>query len=182
MKKILLLLVMVPLFLPAHGQENFFTKKGTITFYSHTPVEDITAENSGVGSIINSSTGEIVFTLKMTDFIFPKKLMQKHFNDNYVESDKFPKATYKGTIINNDSVNYQKEGSYPVMVTGEMYIHGVTREVDAEGTISVTGEGIEANAVFMLQPENYGIKIPRLVRKRLAENVEITVDMSYKPM
>ncbi len=182
MKKIVLFLIIAPLFLSAYGQNNYFTKEGKITFYSHTPVEDITAENSAVGSIINSLTGEIVFTLKMTDFIFPKKLMQKHFNNNYVESDQFPKATYKGTIINNDSVNYQKQGIYPVMVAGEMYIHGVTREVTAEGTISVTGEGIEANAVFMLQPENYGINIPRLVRKRLAENVEITVDMSYNPM
>ncbi len=182
MKKILLLFVIAPLFLSAYGQENFFTKEGKITFYSHTPLEDITAKNTSVGSIINSSTGEIVFTLKMTDFIFPKKLMQKHFNNNYVESDKFPKATYKGMITNNDSVNYQKKGTYPVMVTGDMSIHGVTREVSAEGTISVTGEGIEANAVFMLQPEKYDIKIPRLVRKRLAENVEITVDMSYNPM
>jgi polyisoprenoid-binding protein YceI len=158
------------------------TKSGMIRFYSSTPIEDITAVNKEVGSIINSGTGELVITMKMTDFSFKKKLMQEHFNDNYVESHKFPQASFRGFIQNNEEVDYSTVGSYSVTVSGDMTIHGETQAVSSPGTLEVRPKGIIANAKFLLNPEDYGIKIPAVVRKNIAERLEITVDMEYTPM
>jgi len=164
------------------GQENFITKTGYIKFYSHTKIEDITAENHKVGSILNAKSGEMVFTLLMTDFEFEKKLMEEHFNENYVESEKFPKATFKGSVSNNETVDYSKPGVYNVTVEGNMTIHGVTNEVSAEGTIEVLKDGVKANSLFKLNPEDYGIEIPKVVREKIANDLEITVDMKYSKM
>jgi polyisoprenoid-binding protein YceI len=158
------------------------TREGYVKFYSHTSIEDITAENNKVGSIINSSNGEVVITMNMTDFSFEKKLMQEHFNENYVESEKFPKASFKGSVIDNDKVDYNKKGLYTVSVTGNMTIHGVSNEVSTEGTIEVLKGGIVAKTKFMLNPEDYGIKIPGVVRNNIANDLEITADMKYTPM
>mgnify|MGYP005849910069 CR=1 FL=1 len=164
------------------GQNKYMTRDGYIRFYSSTPVEDIEAVNNHVGSIIDTSTGEIVFTLKMTDFNFEKRLMQKHFNDSYVESDKFPTSTFKGFITDNDNVEYSTAGSYPVVVEGDLTIHGVTNSITTPGTIEVTGEGIKGETKFIVKTADYDIKIPKIVRKKIAEEMEITVKMKYEPM
>ncbi len=166
----------------AFAQQNFMTREGSIQFFSHTAIEDITALNNQVGSIINAETGEVVITLKMTDFKFEKKLMEEHFNENYVESEKFPKATFKGNITDNAKVDYSKKGVYPVIVNGEMTIHGVSNKINSEGTVEVIKGGIVAKTKFMLNPEDYGIVIPQLVRNNIANKMEITVDMKYTPM
>ena len=158
------------------------TRDGYIKFYSHTAIEDITAENKAVGSIINSGTGEVVITLKMTDFQFEKKLMQEHFNENYVESEKFPKATFKGFITDNNKIDYSKKGVYEVMVKGDMTIHGVTRQVSAAGTVEVIKDGIIAKTSFKLNPEDYDISIPGVVRNKIANEMEISADMKYEVM
>jgi polyisoprenoid-binding protein YceI len=164
------------------GQDKYMTRNGYIRFYSSTPVEDIEAENNHVGSIIDRSTGEIVFTLKMTDFNFEKRLMQRHFNDNYVESDKFPTSTFKGYITDNDKVDYSTAGSYSVLVEGDLTIHGVTNRISTPGKIEVKGEDIIGTAKFIVKPADYDIKIPKIVRNKIAEEMEITVNMEYKPM
>lgn len=164
------------------AQGNFITRNGTIQFYSHTPIEDIKAVNNEVGSIINAETGEFVITLKMTDFNFKKKLMQQHFNENYVESHKFPKATFRGFITDNNSIDYSSPGEYDANVSGDLTIHGVTQTVETTGTILVKNNGIEARAKFELEPEDYDIKIPKIVRNKIAKIMEITVDMAFEPM
>jgi len=164
------------------GQDKYMTRGGYIRFYSHTPVEDIDAENNHVGSIIDKSSGEIVFTLKMTDFNFDKRLMQRHFNDSYVESDKFPTSTFKGFITNNDKVDYSTAGSYSVLVEGDLTIHGVTNNIATSGTIEVAEEGIKGAAEFIVKPADYDIKIPKIVRRKIAEEMEITVKMKYEPL
>ena len=143
------------------GQGKYLTNTGEISFFSHTVIEDITAENSKVVSVIDAATGEVVIIVKMTDFQFKKKLMQEHFNENYVESEKFPKATFNGSIANNVELDYSKPGTYEVHVTGEMTIHGTTQTVAAEGTLEVTSTGITARTTFNLNPEDYQIKIPK---------------------
>jgi polyisoprenoid-binding protein YceI len=182
MKALLITIVILGTASTVAGQDKYMTRDGYIRFYSSTPVEDIKAENNHVGSIIGTSTGEIVFTLKMTDFNFKKRLMQRHFNDSYVESDKFPTSTFKGFITDNDNVDYSTAGSYPVVVEGDLTIHGVTNSITTPGTIELTEGGIRANAIFIVKPADYDIKIPKIVRRKIAEEMEITVKMKYEPM
>jgi polyisoprenoid-binding protein YceI len=164
------------------GQGKYLTNSGVISFFSHTAIEDIKAENLDVASIIDASTGEVAIIVKMTDFQFVKKMMQEHFNENYVESEIFPKAIFSGSILNNSQVDYSAGGEYKVQIEGEMTIHGVTRKVSADGTIAVISDGIVGRAKFMLNPEDYDIKIPKVVRKNIANQLEITVALSYQPV
>jgi len=164
------------------AQENYITREGFIKFYSHTPVEDITADNHAVGCILNTGTGEVVITLRMTDFEFDKQLMQRHFNDKFVESDKYPKATFRGFVSDNDKVNYKTPGIYRVSVEGDMTIHGVTRSIKHPGTIRVGNDRIIAESEFYLDPRNYDISIPKLLRNKIAEEMQITVELALEPM
>ncbi|MFO7669149.1 MAG: YceI family protein [Bacteroidales bacterium] len=164
------------------GQGTYMTNEGTIVFYSHTSIEDITAENNEVASVIDSENGEVAVIVQMTAFKFAKSLMQVHFNENYVESEKFPKAIFKGSILNNQDVDYTSNGVYSVRVEGELTIHGVTNQVSSEGTVEVTGEGVIAITKFLLNPEDYGISIPNVVRKNIAENMEIRINLIHKPI
>jgi polyisoprenoid-binding protein YceI len=118
----------------------------------------------------------------MKKFQFEKKLMQEHFNENYVESEKFPKATFSGIISGMDQADYQNPGEYQVVVSGEMSIHGISHEVSTEGTLEVQEQGITAKTKFLLNPEDYGIKIPRVVRKNIAERMEITAELFCPPV
>ncbi len=160
------------------GQDKFLTSEGYISFYSHAPLEDITAVNNEVGAVIDAGTGEVAVIVKMNRFQFEKKLMQEHFNENYVESEKYPRATFNGKIINNEQVDYTAAGIYPVKVEGDMTIHGVTRQVSAGGTIEVTGDGITARTEFKLNPEDYDVKIPGVVRNNIAEQMVITAELT----
>lgn len=162
------------------GQGKYLGNAGQISFYSHTAIEDITADNNQVASVIDASSGEVAIIVVMTNFKFEKKLMEEHFNENYVESEKYPKATFNGTIINNSEVNYASRGTYPVRIEGEMKIHGVTNKIQVEGSIEVRDESLVAKSHFTLNPEDYQIKIPKVVRKNIAENLEISIEIKHQ--
>lgn len=168
---------------PIHGQGKYLANNGFISFFSHTAIEDITADNNNVASVIDAESGEVAIIVTMTNFQFKKKLMQEHFNENYVESEKYPKATFNGKIINNAEVNYSAKGDYAVKVEGDMTIHGITRKVSVAGNIVVTETGdIVTRTKFMLNPEDYNIKIPRVVRNNIAEKLELSVDILHQPI
>ena len=164
------------------GQGKYLTDAGNAVFYSHAALEDITAENKEVASVIDGATGEIAVIVKMTAFQFEKGLMQEHFNENYVESETFPKATFRGSILNNEDVDYTTTGVYQVQVEGKLTIHGVTNKVSAGGTLEVHSEGILAKAKFLLNPGDYGIMIPKVVRKNISENMEIRIKLDHRPI
>lgn len=164
------------------GQGKFLTNRGQINFFSHTAIEDIKAENLNVAGVLDASSGEIAIIVKMTDFQFKKKLMQEHFNENYVESETYPKATFNGFITNNSQIDYAAPGTYQVYVEGEMTIHGESKRLELEGSMEVLAHGITARARFMLNPEDYAIKIPRVVRKNISKQLEISVLMPFKPI
>jgi polyisoprenoid-binding protein YceI len=164
------------------GQGKYLTNEGRISFFSHTAIEDITAVNLKVACVIDAAAGEIAIIVQMTEFQFEKKLMQEHFNENYVESEKFPKARFSGRILNNSEVDYSKTGNYTVSVEGEMTIHGVTRNVKTDGTLEVAGFGIIARTTFRLNPEDYAIEIPKVVRTNIAEQMEITAELACNPV
>lgn len=164
------------------GQEKYMTKTGHVSFYSHTAIEDIAADNKQVASIIDVSSGEIVIIVKITEFSFEKKLMQEHFNENYLESEKYPKATFKGRILNSTELDLSVDGLYEVSVEGEMTIHGVTRKVTEAGSLEVGSGAIIARTKFLLNPEDYDIKIPRVVRKNISENLELSIELNHQAL
>jgi polyisoprenoid-binding protein YceI len=163
------------------AQDRYFTKTGHIDFFSSTPVEDIKAVNEQVTSFLDIKTGEMVFSVLMRSFNFEKALMQEHFNENYVESDTYPKATFEGTFSDYSPLDPGKPAVLNVKVKGKLSIHGVTREIEVPGTLTVEQGKIRAKSEFSINPEDYGIKIPQVVRKNIAEKIAVTVIMSYIP-
>ena len=159
--------------------QNLVSKVGYIKFYSHTPVEDIEAHNRQVVSILNTETGALQFKLLIKSFEFEKKLMQEHFNENYMESDKFPKASFEGNISDLSKVDFTKEGEYPVEVAGNLTIHGVTKAILASGMIGVTKKSVIAESDFMVKPEDYDIRIPDVVRNNIAIDIQVSVRVPY---
>jgi len=95
----------------ASAQVRYYTKNAKINFFSETPLEDIDASNNSSVSVLDTQSGSLQFSLLVKGFEFKNEEMQEHFNDDYMESDKFPKAEFKGTLINNSSVNYKKSGT-----------------------------------------------------------------------
>jgi polyisoprenoid-binding protein YceI len=166
----------------AMAQDVLYTRNGSISFFSSTPIENIEAHNKEVSSFWNTAKGELVFAVLIKSFKFQKALMQEHFNENYMESDKYPKANFKGNILNMGDVDLKKAGSYTVKVDGDLTIHGVTQHVSVPGTVTVGKDGgVSTAAKFKVKPADYGIKIPAVVAKNIAEVIEIVVNCSYAP-
>ena len=182
MKKTILFICFLLLLQITSGQGRYMTKEGVISFYSHTIIEDITAINEKVAAVIDSEKSAVAIIVIMNEFQFEKKLMQEHFNENYVESEKYPKATFSGLISGMVEADYQTPGEYQVQVSGEMTIHGITRKISTDGSIEIRQSEIIAKTKFLLNPEDYGIRIPKLVRTNIAEKMEITAELVCNPM
>ncbi len=162
--------------------QKFLTRTGYIGFYSHTPLEEIKADNNQVASVLDISTGEIVFQVLIKSFHFDRALMETHFNENYMDSEKFPKSSFKGKITDLASVNFKKNGVYNVTVEGDLTIRDITNKVTEKGTLEVVSGGINANSRFNMVPEDYKISIPGVVRDKIAKSFEVTVKMKYEPV
>lgn len=183
MKRLVLAMIMIAgMAATAQAQGKYFTRDGFISFFSHTDVEDIEAKNNKVASVFDAATGQLEFAVLMKAFEFKKALMQEHFNENYVESSKHPKAQFKGKVVNMGSVDFSKDGEYPVQVEGELTIKGVSKPVSTSGTFVVKGGTPQGIAEFRIKPEDYNISIPSLVRKNIAEEVLVKVEMAYQPL
>ncbi len=182
MRKLILAIVMFATAVAVNGQTRFFTKNGKIFFSASSPLEKIEANNEKATSIVDVSTGAIEFAVLMKAFIFDKALMQEHFNENYVESDKYPKAVFKGSVTNIKSVDMTKNGVYPVKVKGNMTMHGETREVLADGTLTVKDGNITmGKSRFKILLEDFKIEIPSLVKDKISKEVQIEVELNYEP-
>ena len=181
MKRLIILSLLTMLVLSASGQK-YMTKTGFISFFSHTPMEDIKGDNNQVASVIDISTGEMVFQVLIKSFHFEKTLLEEHFNENYMESDKFPKASFKGKITNLSTVDFKKNGSYEVQVEGDLTIRDVTKKMSVKGILEVVTGGINTNAKFIIAPEDFNIEIPSVVRENIAKTIEVTVAMKYSPV
>lgn len=164
------------------AQGKFYTKTGKISFYSKAPMEEIEGKNKTVTAVLDSKSGAIQFAIQMKGFEFEKQLMQQHFNENYVESDKFPKAEFKGNIINNSQINYSKDGTYTAKVKGKLTIHGVTKDVESTGALKINGGKIDANSTFNVLISDYNIKIPSVVKDKVSNSIKITVDCNLEPL
>jgi polyisoprenoid-binding protein YceI len=157
--------------------QRFITKTGFIRFYSDASLEKIEASNRQVNAVIEASTGDMAFKVLMKSFQFEKALMEEHFNENYVESDKFPNSTFVGKITNIKDVNFGKSGTYTANVEGKLTIHGITKDIKEKGTIEVKDNKIMAKCKFNIHLGDYKISIPSIVAGHIAETVETTVDL-----
>lgn len=168
----------------ASSQDKYFTKTGKINFNATAPSspEKIDAVNKSSICVMDIKTGNIQFSLLMKGFEFERALMQEHFNENYVESNKFPKAEFKGIIVNNAVINYAKDGVYPVKVKGKLSMHGETKDVETEGKITIRGGKISAIAEFVVTLSDYKVSIPQLVADKVSKTAKINIDCLLEPL
>ena len=157
--------------------QNYMTKTGFVGFYSKTPLEDIKGENNQVYAILDPATRHIAFALLLKGFIFPKELMQEHFNENYVESDKYPKATFSGAC--SGDMDLAKEGIYQVVVKGTLSLHGVTQPIETTAQLEVKSGQILGTSSFRLKPEDFQINIPGVVRDKIAKEINVRVQITW---
>ncbi len=179
------LLALAALFLftvSVNAQDRYFTKTGKIEFLSKAPLEDIEAKNKTVTAVLDTKSGALQFSAQMKGFEFEKALMQQHFNENYVESDKYPKAEFRGAVANNAAVNYSKNGSYPVTVKGKLTLHNITKDVEVPGTIKVEDGKVVAVSTFNIRLSDYKIAIPSPVKDKISNNIKIEVDTKLEPL
>lgn len=181
MKKVsFLLFVSVLFFAQSIQAQKYFTRTGNIVFSSDAPMEKIEASNQKATSVLDVATGKMEFAVLIKAFQFEKALMQEHFNENYMESDQFPKAKFKGTIADMSKVELSADGTYPVKVKGNLTIHGETNEVETEGIITVRDGNISATSTFEVAVSDYKISIPKVVRDNIAKIVTIVVNIDYE--
>jgi polyisoprenoid-binding protein YceI len=159
--------------------QKYVSEKGVITFFSEAAIEDIKAENLNAISIFNVQTSDIAFSVSIREFQFEKKLMQEHFNEKYMDSGKYPKSTFSGKLVGFVSTNTSEVQQ--VKARGKLVIHGVTKEVEIPGTVEITSPNILMKAKFTVRLENYKIKIPQLMWQNIAEEVEVSLEFTYKP-
>ena len=167
------------LFCPLIAKDIYFTRSGTISFYSSAILEDIEAVNTQVTCVLDRETGEVAFRVPIRGFTFKNALMQEHFNENYLESEKYPHASFKGNIDAWDSINLSNEPQ-KVTLTGMMNIHGVSHEIKDTGKISKIDEQVRGSAKFNIIVADYEIKIPKIVRDNIAKIVDITINLNLK--
>jgi polyisoprenoid-binding protein YceI len=177
MRQIALLFVLVFFYGTAFNQ-HYVTRNGVARFYSKTDLEDIAAENKQVLAILDPSSRSIAASILMRGFLFNKALMQEHFNENYVESDKYPKAVFEG--VYTGPVDAGKNGTYNLSVNGKLTIHGVTREISLPAILEVINGVLKGKAEFQITPEDYKINIPSLVRDKISKKVDVFISFECK--
>jgi hypothetical protein len=153
----------------------YTTRSGFIGFYSKTALEEIRGENNQLYAVIDAGKKNLAFAALLKGFIFPKELMQEHFNENYVESDKYPKATFSGAYTGD--VALDKDGVYKVDVKGSLTLHNVTRTIETAATLEVKAGHLLGLAEFKLKPEDFNISIPEIVRDKIDKEITVKVNI-----
>ena len=156
----------------------YITKTGFAGFYSQTPLEDIKAENNQVFAAVDLSKKTIAFSMLLKGFLFRKELMQEHFNENYVESDKYPRATFSGTF--SGEIDPAGQAAVTILVKGKMSLHGLEKEFSTPATIEIKDGLMNGTAKFRLLPQDFNIIIPSLVREKIAKQIDVVITISCK--
>ena len=178
LKKLLLLLIFLSAAAFCNAQV-YTAKSGTASFYSEAPLENIEATSSNVQSILNTTTKSVAFIISIRSFQFRKDLMQEHFNEKYMESDKFPNATYSGKIA--EEIDLSKDGTYNVTSTGKIAMHGQEKEITVPGTFTVKNGEASLQSNFPLAVADFKIEIPQLLFQNIADTVAVKVNVNYQP-
>jgi len=181
MKKLGILLIM--LVISQHMQaQRYMTQNGVISFFSSTPVEDIEAVNNQVSAVLNAQNGEIASILLMKAFSFEKALMQEHFNEKFVESEKYPKSTFKGKIENFSEIQLKKGDVEEVVIKGSLTIHGVTKDIEVKGKLFNDNGTMDLQFAFQVQVADYNIEIPGPVKEKIAKTIDIDAHFKMNKM
>ena len=176
-KALLITFVFLGTFFPLFAQR-YVAENGFISFFSQAPVENIKADNNKVTSLFSAENGTIAFSVPIKEFQFEKKLMQQHFNDKYMESDRFPRSTFAGKVT---GYSLSSSGLQSVRAKGKITIHGIVKEIDVPGTLEVKNGNLIIKTKFKVLNKDYGIVIPQILWKNVSEEIEIAIDMTYKP-
>jgi hypothetical protein len=176
MKNIFVLALVVITGVNCAQAQKYKLDNGVVDFYSYAPMEDIKAKNSDAIGIIDTESNKFTFRVNIKEFIFPSELMQEHFNENYLESEKYPTSSFKGNI--DGDYDLKKDGTYNVVAKGEFTIHGVTKTVEIPGTITVAKKSIQLAGEFKVKLADYEIEIPTVVFQKIAELIDVKINSS----
>ena len=161
--------------------QDYITRNGNISFYSHTPLEDINAENNEVASAVNTATGSFEFKAAVKSFHFKKTAMEQHFGDeDYMDAEKFPKASFSGKITNLSSVDFTKDGDYNVTVQGNLTVKDVTKPVTVQGVIAVKSGTVSAQAKFDVNRKEYHVIGQAFVQQKIEDVIHVSVNCQYE--
>ncbi len=177
-KSMILLYIQVIATSFAVAQTSFTSKEIKVNIFSSTPLEDIKAQATNGVSVIVPKTKQVIFQIPIKGFTFSRSLMQEHFNESYMESDKYPTATFKGNLA--EDVDFKNDGVYNVNVKGALNMHGITKDRTIKGVITVKNGKVSINSSFDVACADHDIKIPSLVFKKIAEVISVTVSGNYQ--
>ncbi len=180
MKNLFIILFCIAGLSTIHAQK-YFTRDGFVHFYSETPMETIEADNNKLNCVLDLATGNIQLAALVKVFHFDRALMEEHFNENYMESSKYPKASFKGQITNIANIDFEETEKQPVQIQGTLTIHGVQNAISTQGSLWIVDGKIHAVTAFDIAPEDYGIKIPGVVRDKIAKNIHIDIKLVLQP-
>ncbi|TBN04410.1 YceI family protein [Hyunsoonleella flava] len=152
-------------------------RQGNVSFFSYTPVENIKAENNQVLSIVDLKNNKIAVSILMNAFVFEKALMREHFNESYIESDIYPKATFEGKIIDFDP---SMKGVQTRMIKGDFSMHGSNKELEIKAKIEKQNDVFVITGSFEAVVEDYDIKIPPLLRGNIAKIINVDFKFEYE--
>ncbi len=178
--KIILILICSSFFANGFSQK-YITKSGTIEIFSETALFTIDGINKKVASILNTGNGDIVVSTLVRSFKFEEALVEEHFNENYIESAKFPKAIFKGKIDNYKPGEFDKDGVYNVTLKGKLTIHGQTRDVNEKAQIVVKNGLISGTSQFNVSLEDYKIKVEKAYKSSIKDEILLKIKFDYKP-
>lgn len=178
MKKVLLVIIL-SLSVVVNAQI-YVGEKSKIMFFSEAKLENIDAVNTVAKPVFNSKTGDFVIKAAQNAFVFKSALMQEHFNENYMESEKYPYATFKGKVKEN--IDYSKDGEYDITMVGTLDMHGVELPRTITGKMIIKGSTIIMDAKFDVKVADHKIKVPSLYVEKIAEVVQVTFHAELSPM
>lgn len=179
-QKILFSLFLTLAFVFQMQAQKYYSKTGDISFSSKTPMEDIEAESHTASTVFDLESGKIQWAVLIKSFEFEKALMQEHFNENYMESNTYPKAKFSGIIENSDELDFSKDGTIDVVVNGQLSIHGKTNDVKTNATFTVKDGKVMGQSQLKLAVADYGIEIPSVVRDNIAKEITIMIQAQYE--
>ncbi len=156
----------------------FISEKSHVRFFSEAPLENIEATSTKMRAALNLETGILLFVIPIKSFEFEKQLMEKHFNEQYLESDKYPEARFEGKFT---EAPIDLNGSSEADFEGLLSMHGETHKVTGKAMLQKNGQSVHGKSIILVRLEDYKIKVPRMVIKNIAEEVEITIQVDFIP-
>ncbi|HET8572449.1 MAG TPA: YceI family protein [Edaphocola sp.] len=182
MKKMIFVCLLWALGTQAAFAQKYMTRTGQVVFDASTVLENIHAVNNETAAIVDLKTGSVVVQTLIQGFKMEKALMQEHFNEDYMESSRIPRASFKGNILDVDNINVKSEATQTVYIKGDLTVHGLSRNITVPATVKVVDGELLIKANFKIKPADYNITIPALVRDKIANVVNVTVTVRLKKM